>query len=300
MLQLKLDRFSSDLANQHPFLNTIIERALVIINHNKFQQNVLNELCAQVVKNRTKDCNQLQQFVEEGLAQLKMEVCIDKLEVPDVLMQCEVFNYNENKPCQIFISQLVSISTTRTTKKSKEIGDMGYGGEQILLGGRLFPIIDCSSDKKFKIIGLRLDVHEKSSIASSKYIVSRSFIDTLFDIEKLKASDDLSQLKVELNNPFEFDQKTKTVRHIGPVRSKRQKLRRADSDSSLLSTSTSGSTSMDSDDLHNIDPNDPNVLYPPYYIPPPGFIPCSPNSTISEDDDHTEVYINGMPPNFRD
>jgi hypothetical protein len=50
----------------------------------------------------------------------------------------------------------------RTTKKStKEIGDMGYGGEEILLGGRLFSVVN----------GFRLDVHEKSSIASRKYAV---------------------------------------------------------------------------------------------------------------------------------
>ncbi|CAF4306951.1 unnamed protein product, partial [Rotaria magnacalcarata] len=71
--------------------------------------------------------------------------------------------------------------------------------------------------------------------------------------------------------------------HPGPVRSKRQKLRRADSDSSLLSSSLSSSSSIDSGDLHNIDPNDPNVLHPPYYLPPPGFIPRTPNSTTSED-----------------
>ncbi len=67
----------------------------------------------------------------------------------------------------------------------------------------------------------------------------------------------------------------------------------------LVSTSTTGSTSIDSDDLHNVDPNDPNVLYPPYYIPPPGFVPRSPNSTASEDDDDEEYRVNGMPPNFR-
>jgi hypothetical protein len=66
-----------------------------------------------------------------------------------------------------------------------------------------------------------------------------------------------------------------------------------------VSTSTSGSNSIDSDDLHNVDPNDPNVLYPPYYLPPPGFIPRSPKSTISEDDDDTEGCINDMPLNFR-
>ncbi len=38
---------------------------------------------------------------------------------------------------------------------------MGYGGEEILLGGRLFSVVN----------GFRLDVHEKSSIASRKYAV---------------------------------------------------------------------------------------------------------------------------------
>ncbi|CAF2121604.1 unnamed protein product [Rotaria magnacalcarata] len=190
------------------------------------------------------------------------------------------------------------LKTKTTNKSTKEIGDMGYGGEQILFGGRLFPVLDNSIDNKFKIIRLRLDVHGKSSIASSKYTVDLNFIDTLFDIDKLKMIDDLSQLAIKLNNPLEADRQTKTIYHAGPVRSKRQKLRRADSDSSLLSSSLSSSSSIDSGDLHNIDPN---VLHPPYYLPPPGFIPRTPNSTTSEDnDDSTIVCINGMPLNFRD
>jgi hypothetical protein len=28
---------------------------------------------------------------------------------------------------------------------------MGYGGEEILFGGRLFPILDSAVDKKFKV-----------------------------------------------------------------------------------------------------------------------------------------------------
>ncbi|CAF4491146.1 unnamed protein product, partial [Rotaria magnacalcarata] len=186
------------------------------------------------------------------------------------------------------------ILKTRTTNKStKEIGNMGYGGEQILFGDRLFPVLDNSIDNKFKIIRLHLDVHEKSSIASSKYTVDLNFIETLFDIDKLKMIDDLSQLTIKLNNPLEADRQTKTIYHPGPVRSKRQNLRRADSDSSLLSSSLSSSSSIDLGDLHNIDPNDPNVLHPPYYLPPPGFIPRTPNSTTSEDnDDSTIVCIN--------
>jgi hypothetical protein len=40
----------------------------------------------------------------------------------------------------------------RTTKKStKEIGNMGYVGEEILLGGRLFTVLDTSIDKKFQV-----------------------------------------------------------------------------------------------------------------------------------------------------
>ncbi|CAF4730900.1 unnamed protein product, partial [Rotaria magnacalcarata] len=45
--------------------------------------------------------------------------------------------------------------------------------------------------------------------------------------------DDLSQLTIKLNNPLEADRQTKTIYHPGPARSKRQNLRRADSDSSL-------------------------------------------------------------------
>ncbi|CAF4538720.1 unnamed protein product [Rotaria socialis] len=141
------------------------------------------------------------------------------------------------------------------------------------------------------IIGLRLDVHEKSSIATNKYNVDLNFISTLFDIDKLKVIHDISQLKIKLNSPLEADQQTKTICHAVPISSKLQKLRRTDSDSSLLSSNlTSSTSSIDSDDLHNIDPKDPNVLYPPYYLPPPGFIPSTPNSTMSEnDDDGTEA-----------
>ena len=42
---------------------------------------MLNELCAQVVKTRTKDCDQLKHFVQQGCAHLKIQVCVDKLEV---------------------------------------------------------------------------------------------------------------------------------------------------------------------------------------------------------------------------
>jgi hypothetical protein len=48
-------------------------------------------------------------------------------------------------------------SKTKKTKKSlKEIGDMGYGGEEILFGGRVFPILDLSNESKFKVNCLQL------------------------------------------------------------------------------------------------------------------------------------------------
>ncbi|CAF2248860.1 unnamed protein product, partial [Rotaria magnacalcarata] len=62
----------------YEFINHIIERALVIINHDQFQHHVLNELCVQVVKSRIRDCNELQQFVQEAYTQLKLQACVDK------------------------------------------------------------------------------------------------------------------------------------------------------------------------------------------------------------------------------
>jgi len=53
---------------------------------------------------------------------------------------------------------------------------------------------------------------------------------------------------------------------------------------------------MDSD-LHNVDPRDPNVLYPPYYILPENYI--FETDTASEDDDDDEVHVNNMPLNYR-
>jgi hypothetical protein len=47
---------------------------------------------------------------------------------------------------------LVGTLNKRKSKKStKEIGDMGYGGEQIILDGRLFPVLDNSINKTFKV-----------------------------------------------------------------------------------------------------------------------------------------------------
>ncbi|CAF4861281.1 unnamed protein product, partial [Rotaria magnacalcarata] len=57
----------------YPFIYDIIERALVIIDHDQFQHHALNQLCAQVVKSRTRDCNELQQFVHKACTQLKLE-----------------------------------------------------------------------------------------------------------------------------------------------------------------------------------------------------------------------------------
>ena len=56
---------------------------------------------------------------------------------------------------------------------------------------------------------------------------------------------------------------------------------------------------MDSD-LHNVDPRDPNVSYPPYYIPPEDFI-FKTDSALEDDDadDDVEVRINNMPFNYR-
>jgi hypothetical protein len=105
---LQLDQISSALASCHPFLNDIIQRALIILNNNQFHHHVLNELCAQVVKTRSSDSPELQQFVQEKCAQLKIEVSVDKLSIPGVLMQCQVSHYNESKPCQIFVNLPVS------------------------------------------------------------------------------------------------------------------------------------------------------------------------------------------------
>lgn len=95
-----------------------------------------------------------------------------------------------------------SLRITTAKKSKKEIGDMGYGAEHILIGGRLFPILSSLSNEDFKvyqrclstkmtfllqIIGLRLDVHERSSIPSKKYNVDQKFIDTLFHIDKLQS-----------------------------------------------------------------------------------------------------------------
>ena len=67
----------------------------------------------------------------------------------------------------------------------------------------------------------------------------------------------------------------------------------------LVSSSSSILNSTDIKDYCNVDPNDPNVLYPPYYIPPPGFVPRSPSSSVSSEVDYESVTVNGMPSNFR-
>ena len=79
---------------------------------------------------------------------------------------------------------------------------MGFGGEELLLGGRLFPILDDLTKRKFKVIrcqsfdqekfsllqvtNLRLDCHEQSSIARSKIVFDVSLIKVLFDLDQLK------------------------------------------------------------------------------------------------------------------
>lgn len=78
------------------------------MNNDQFQHNVLDELCSQVVKSRSKNCQELRQFVQNGCSQLKMQVCVDKLDISDVLMQCEVYRYDEKTPCIIFVNQSVS------------------------------------------------------------------------------------------------------------------------------------------------------------------------------------------------
>jgi hypothetical protein len=66
----------------------------------------------------------------------------------------------------------------------------------------------------------------------------------------------------------------------------------------LVSSSSDSLYSIDSQNLCNIDPNDPNVVYPPFYIAPPELVPGSPNSIISTNYDES-FYVNGMPSNFR-
>ena len=69
------------MASHHPFLNVIIEHALIILNHNQFEHHVLDELCAQLTKTCTKEFNELQQVFQQRCAQLKIEVYVDKLDI---------------------------------------------------------------------------------------------------------------------------------------------------------------------------------------------------------------------------
>ena len=41
-----------------------------------------------------------------------------------------------------YFSYLLTSRTQRARKSTKEIGDMGFGGEELLLGGRLFPVTE--------------------------------------------------------------------------------------------------------------------------------------------------------------
>ena len=74
---------------------------------------------------------------------------------------------------------------------------MGFGREELLLGGRLFPILDNLTEREFKVFRcrsfhqeklsllqithLRLDFHKQSSIASSRCV---------FNLDQQKIKDD--------------------------------------------------------------------------------------------------------------
>ena len=91
----------------------------------------------------------------------------------------------------------------RSKKSTKAIGDMGFGGEELLLGGRLFPIVDHLTERQFKvsprrslaeerfsllqITNLRLDYHKQSSIACSKCTFDVNLLNTLFDVDRLES-----------------------------------------------------------------------------------------------------------------
>ncbi|CAF1632662.1 unnamed protein product [Adineta ricciae] len=126
-------------------------------------------------------------------------------------------------------------------------------------------------------MGLRVDVHDRLSIPIKKAELDLNFINHFFDLGQLKSIDNFDNFKVPFDQLFDANQTTEdSSSHATPTRGKRQKLKHADSDSSLSSSSSASASSIHMDNLCNIDPN---VLYPPFYIPPPGFIPRSPNST---------------------
>ncbi|CAF4497139.1 unnamed protein product [Rotaria socialis] len=71
---------------------------------------------------------------------------------------------------------------------------------------------------------------------------------------------DLVEVNIKIGNLLAVDRQTENVYPTCPIRSQRQKLRRADSGSLLVSISTNDSSFLNSDGLNNIDPS---VLYPP-------------------------------------
>ncbi|CAF1354012.1 unnamed protein product, partial [Adineta ricciae] len=348
LLQLTLDQFSSRLSNSDPFLNDIIERALIILNHKQFQDKILNELCSKVVKTRSSDCENLRQFVQDGCSRLKIEVCVQMLNVPDALMQCEAGGYDENKSCTIFINQSWYKRILQIEPNEKEysfhvvlgliklIREVCYCCTNVFCA---FSSIVNAEENKTKItpfsIGRKIvqtSPQAKVSPSKRKSKHGRSFrrldplksepvpqvpcrripagvvqqiSDQFLAVSSSKFAgngiDNFDNFKVPFDQLFDANQTTESSSsHATPTRGKRQKLNHAHSDSSLSSSSSASASSIHMDNLCNIDPNDPNVLYPPFYIPPPGFVPRSPNSTEDEDDDDEPYRVNGMPPGFRD
>ena len=56
-------------------------------------------------------------------------------------------NVVSHSPC----FRLGTLAAKRPKKSTKEIGDMGFGAEEILLGGRLFPILETSVTNQFEV-----------------------------------------------------------------------------------------------------------------------------------------------------
>lgn len=100
-----------------------------------------------------------------------------------------------------------------------------------------------------KIIGLRIDVHDNSSIPSNKFLVDHEFVDDFFDLDRLKSKyddtkrftfmifspdiDDLSRLKCRFDYSKNINQcGEESSFHKTPIQAKRRKLKRADSDPS--------------------------------------------------------------------
>lgn len=58
------------------------------------------------------------------------------------------------KRMNFFYSPFFSLGTfklNRAKKSRNEIEDMGFGGEELLLGGRMFPIIENPNEQKVKV-----------------------------------------------------------------------------------------------------------------------------------------------------